>query len=57
MLVKVLIPFHRSLDDKDYNVGDIFETDEVELARIKSVNINMVIEVEEKPKRKRAKKQ
>lgn len=57
MLVKVLIPFHRSLDDKDYNVGDVIETDEVELARIKSVNINMVIEMEEKPKRKRAKKQ
>lgn len=56
MLVKVLIPFHRSLDDKDYNVGDIFETDEVELARIRKVNINMVEVTEEKPKRKRAKK-
>lgn len=57
MLVKVLIPFHRSLDDKDYVVGDVIEVDEVELARIRNVNINMVIEVEEKPKRKRAKKQ
>ena len=57
MLVKVLVPFHRSLDDKDYNVGDVIEVDEVELARIRNVNINMVIQVEEKPKRKRTKKQ
>ena len=56
MLVKVLVPFHRSLDDKDYDVDDIIEVDEVELARIRKVDINMVIEVEEKPKRKRTKK-
>ena len=55
MYVKVLIPFHRSETDTDVNVGDIFEVSEVELARIRSVNVNMVIEVE-KPKKKRAKK-
>lgn len=54
---KVLIPFHRSLDDKDYAVGDVIEADEVEVARIQSVNINMILEMEEKPKKKRAKKQ
>jgi hypothetical protein len=54
---KVLIPFHRSLDDKDYAFGDVIEADEVEVARIQSVNINMILEVEEKPKKKRAKKQ
>lgn len=53
---QVLIPFHRSLDDKDYAVGDIIEADDVEVARIRGVNINMIIEVE-KPKKKRAKKQ
>ncbi len=54
---KVLIPFHRSLDDKDYVAGDVIEADEVEVARIRSVNVNMILEVEEKPKKKRAKKQ
>jgi hypothetical protein len=53
---KVLIPFHRNLDDKDYNVGDVIEADDVEVARIRKVNINMIIEVEEKPKKKRSKK-
>lgn len=52
---KVLIPFHRSLDDKDYVAGDMIEADDVEVARIRSVNVNMILEVE-KPKKKRAKK-
>jgi hypothetical protein len=53
---KVLIPFHRNLDDKDYDVNDVIEADDVEVARIRKVNINMIIEVEEKPKKKRTKK-
>ena len=53
---KVLIPFHRTLDDKDYAVGDLIEADEVEVERIRKVNINMIVETEEKLKKKRSKK-
>ncbi len=56
-MYKVLIPFHRSLDDKDYVPGDLIDISEEELAKIKSINVNMVVEVEEKPKKKRTKKQ
>lgn len=55
MYVKVLIPFHRSLTDTDCNVDDVIEVTEEELARIRKVSVNMVIEVE-KPKKKRTKK-
>lgn len=55
--VRVLIPFHRSETDMDCEVGEILEMSEEELMRIRKVNVNMVEEVEEKPKRKRAKKQ
>lgn len=55
--VQVLIPFHRLETDKDCEVNDIIEVSEEELARIRKVNINMVLELEEKPKKKRTKKQ
>lgn len=55
--VRVLIPFHRSLTDTDCEVGDIIEVNDEELARIRKISVNMVEEVEEKPKKKRAKKQ
>ena len=48
-MYKVLIPFHRSLDDKDYFPGDLIEIGQDELAKIKAINVNMVVEVEEKP--------
>lgn len=57
MRVEVLIPFHRTETDTDCLVGDVIEVSEEELARIRAVNVNMVIVLEEKPKRKRTKKQ
>lgn len=55
--VQVLIPFHRAETDKDCEVNDVIEVSEEELARIRKVNVNMVLELEEKPKKKRTKKQ
>ena len=42
LLVKVEIPFHRSATDTDQLHGDEIVVSEEELARIRSVNINMV---------------
>ena len=56
--VSVLIPFHRAETDKDHVPGDEIVVSEEELARIRDVNVNMVLvlgEVEQ-PK-KRTKKQ
>lgn len=52
MWVKVLIPFHRAETDTDCNVNDVIEVTEEELARIRKVNVNMVVET----KKKRSKK-
>ena len=67
--VKVLIPFHRKETDTDCVPNDIIEVSEQELARIRGVNVNMVLVLEEvetteedtegkkeKSKRKRAEK-
>ena len=54
--VKVLIPFHRLETDTDCEVNDIIEVSEEEFARIRKVNINMVLEIEQKTKKKRGKK-
>ena len=40
--VKVEIPFHMIATDTDHNPGDIIEVSEEQLAKICSVNINMV---------------
>lgn len=53
--VEVNIPFHLSATDTDHNPGDIIEVSEDTLARIQSINVNMVFvlgDVEEKPKAK-----
>lgn len=42
LLVKVEIPFHRRATDTYHNHGDEIVVSEEELARIRSVNINMV---------------
>lgn len=57
---EVLIPFHRRETDTDHVPGDVIEVSESELARIRAVNVNMVLvlgEAEEpKPKKKTTKK-
>ena len=66
---EVLIPFHMIATDTDHTPGDIIEIDDAQLAKIRAVNVNMVLvlpaeepveepaeePVETKPK-KRAKK-
>lgn len=51
--VKVLIPFHNSDTKKDQVKGDIIEVSDEKLARIREINVNMVLvlgeaEMEEK---------
>lgn len=58
---RVLIPFHRLETDTDHIPGDVIEVSDVELARIRAVNVNMVLvlgeaEEPEKPKKKTTKK-
>lgn len=53
--VEVNIPFHMSATDTDYVQGDIIEVSEETLAKIQSINANMVFvlgDVEKKPKAK-----
>lgn len=58
---EVLIPFHMIATDTDHNVGDIIEIDDEQLARIRAINVNMVLVLPadekpaEKPKRSRKK--
>ena len=60
-LVKVLIPFHLKDTDTDHVVGDEIKVTDEQLAKIRSINVNMVevlgeAEVElEKPKKTRKK--
>ena len=56
--VSVLIPFHRAETDKDHVPSDEIVVSEEELARIRRVNVNMVLVLgeAEQPK-KRTKKQ
>lgn len=69
MKVRVLIPFHLSAANKDCVPGEVIEVTESQLAKIKSINVNMVEIVEDgaenivedsatetKPKKKKAKK-
>ena len=65
--VKVLIPFHLIATKTDHKSGDVIEVSEEQLAKIKSINVNMVevlgdVEAaaeaaEEKPKKKRKPKE
>ena len=65
--VKVLIPFHMIATNTNHNPGDVIEVSEEQLAKIRTVNVNMVdvladvddgISAEsEKPKKRRSKKQ
>ncbi len=55
MKVRVLIPFHLSAANKDCVPGEVIDVTSEQLAKIKTININMVeavTEVEEKPKKK-----
>lgn len=59
---EVLIPFHMIATDTDHKPGDIIEVSDEQLAKIRAVNVNMVLVLQadekpaEKPK-KRTKKQ
>lgn len=55
--VEVLIPFHRLATDTDHVAGEVIDVSEEELARIRSVNVNMVsvIGAVEKPKSRKKK--
>lgn len=53
--VKVLIPFHFKDANKDLIEGDVIEVSDEQLAKIRAINVNMVLvleEVKEKPKAK-----
>ena len=55
---EVLIPFHMKATDTDHVPGDVIEVSDEQLARIREINVNMVLvlgEVETKPKRSRKK--
>lgn len=55
---EVLIPFHMIATNTDHVPGDVIEVSDEQLAKIKAVNVNMVLvlgEVEAKPKRSRKK--
>lgn len=55
---EVLVPFHMIATNTDYVPGDVIEVSDEQLAKIKAVNVNMVLvlgEVEAKPKRSRKK--
>lgn len=58
--VEVLIPFHNKDTKVDQVAGDVIEVSEEKLARIREINVNMVLvlgDVEEKEvKKPRAKK-
>lgn len=65
---EVLIPFHLIATDTIHVPGDIIEISEEQLAKIQAINVNMVAVLgdveegeksseDEKPKRKKAKKQ
>ena len=41
--VKVLIPFHNSDTKKDQVKGDVIEVSDEKLARIREINVNMVL--------------
>lgn len=51
--VKVLIPFHSKALNKDLVPDDVIEVNDEQLANIRSVNVNMVVELgEAEPKAK-----
>ena len=56
--VEVLIPFHNSDTKVDQVVGDVIEVSEEKLAKIRAININMVLVLEdvEEPKAKKTTK-
>ena len=56
--VEVLIPFHMSATNTDHVPGDVIEVSEEQLAKIRDINVNMVLvlgDAEEKPKKTRKK--
>lgn len=55
---EVLIPFHMTATNTDHVPGDVIEVSDEQLAKIRAINVNMVLvlgEVEAKSKRKRKK--
>ena len=57
--VEVLIPFHNKDTKVDQVAGDVIEVSEEKLARIREINVNMVLvlgDVEKEVKKPRAKK-
>ena len=58
MRVEVLLPFHMAATDTDHVPGDIIEVSEEQLAKIRAINVNMVLVLgeAEKPKKKTTKK-
>lgn len=61
---EVLIPFRMAATDTDHVPGDIIEVSEEQLAKIRAVNVNMVLVIgdapekePEKPKKRKAKGQ
>jgi hypothetical protein len=57
---EVLIPFHMKATNTDHLQGDIILISEEQLAKIRAINVNMVLVLgiaEEKPKRSRKKKE
>lgn len=57
--VKVLLPFYSKATGNFQEPGDIIEVTDEQLAKIRNINVNLVLvteEVEEKPKAKKTKK-
>ena len=59
--VKVLIPFHLKATNTDHVPGDEITVSDEQLARIRAINVNMVLVLgdaeEAKPKRTRKKRE
>ena len=55
---EVLIPLHLKATDTFYVPGDIIEVSDAQLAKIRAINVNMVLVLgeAEKPKKKATKK-
>lgn len=57
--VEVLIPFHNADTKVDQVAGDVIEVSEEKLAKIRAINVNMVLvlgDAEKEVKKPRAKK-
>lgn len=54
---EVLVPFHLKATETDHVPGDVIEVSEEQLANIRKLNVNMVLVLEDVPKKKKTKKQ